>query len=208
MRNIKESMFGNKLMTAQSTLKTLADQQSAWGSSLMGVFVVVQCMKQYTENSPGCITAKYTNTGGRRKYITQCWKHLLARWTETDHIADTHGVFPKKSELIHFLQAMRSSSTFSMYQFLLQGELFLWSIFETSFCWSPQVWTQMFAHGYFRRTCFVHTRRPRTTWWTSHKSKRVFSCIQMLGLRESRHKTSHAYFHLPPSCVQASTKCS
>ena len=25
------------------------------------VLVVVQCMRQYTENSPGCRTAKYTN---------------------------------------------------------------------------------------------------------------------------------------------------
>ena len=32
-------------------------------SSLKGVFLVVQCMRQYTGNSPGCITAKYTNVG-------------------------------------------------------------------------------------------------------------------------------------------------
>ena len=40
----------------------------------VGVFVVVQCMtmRQYTENSPGYSTAKYTNVGGRRQYTTQC----------------------------------------------------------------------------------------------------------------------------------------
>ena len=27
-------------------------------------------MKQYTENRPGCITAEYTNAGGRRQYTT------------------------------------------------------------------------------------------------------------------------------------------
>ena len=31
-------------------------------------FVVVQCLRQYTENSPCCSTAKYTNVGGRRQY--------------------------------------------------------------------------------------------------------------------------------------------
>ena len=39
----------------------MADQQSAWGSSLKVVLVTVQCMRQYTENSPGCSTAQYTN---------------------------------------------------------------------------------------------------------------------------------------------------
>ena len=64
------SVFGNKLITALVTLKTMADQQSAWGSSLKVVLVVVQCMRQYTENSPGCSTAKYTDIGGRRQYTT------------------------------------------------------------------------------------------------------------------------------------------
>ena len=32
--------------------------------------MVVQSMKQYTENPPGCITAEYTNAGGRRQYTT------------------------------------------------------------------------------------------------------------------------------------------
>ena len=38
-------MFGNKLMTALFTLNTMADQQSAWGSSLNVVLVDVQHMK-------------------------------------------------------------------------------------------------------------------------------------------------------------------
>ena len=79
-------MFDNTLITALVTLKTMVDRQSAWGSSLKGVFVAVQCMRQYTENSPGCVTAKYTNVGGRRQYTTQCWKPLLDRWTVTDRI--------------------------------------------------------------------------------------------------------------------------
>ena len=45
-------------MTALVTLKTMADQQSARGSSLKVVLVVEQCMRQYIENSPGCSTAK------------------------------------------------------------------------------------------------------------------------------------------------------
>ena len=36
-------------------------------------------VRQYTENSPGCSTAKYTNLGDRRQYTTQPWKPLLAR---------------------------------------------------------------------------------------------------------------------------------
>ena len=74
-----QSMFGNKLMTALVTLKTMADQLCAWGISLKGVLVAVQCMRQYTENSPGCSTAKYTNDGGRMQYTTHSWKSLLAR---------------------------------------------------------------------------------------------------------------------------------
>ena len=81
-----QSMFGNKLMITLVTLKTMADQQSAWGISLKGVLVVVQCMRQYTKNSPGCSTAKYTNIGGKRQYTIQSWKPFLARWTITDHI--------------------------------------------------------------------------------------------------------------------------
>ena len=43
-------------------------------------------MRQYTENSPGCSTAKYTNVGCMRQYTTQCWKPFLARRTVTDRI--------------------------------------------------------------------------------------------------------------------------
>ena len=78
-------MFGNKLVTALATLKTMADQQSARGSSLTVVLVVVQCMRQYTENSPGCSTAMYTSVGGRRQYTTQCWKPLPCQMNLTDH---------------------------------------------------------------------------------------------------------------------------
>ena len=86
-----QSIFGNKLMTALVTLKTMADQQSAWGSSLKGIQVVVQCTIQYTENSPGCSTAKYTMLEAGGKYTTQCWKPLLARWTVTDLIDNVTG---------------------------------------------------------------------------------------------------------------------
>ena len=41
------------------TLKTMADQPSASGSSLKVILVVVQSMRQYTESSPGRSTAKY-----------------------------------------------------------------------------------------------------------------------------------------------------
>ena len=53
-------MFGNKVMTALVTLKTMADQHSARGSLLKGVLVVVQCMRQCIVYSPGCISAKDT----------------------------------------------------------------------------------------------------------------------------------------------------
>ena len=61
-----------KKITALFTLNTMADQQSAPGSSLKGVLVVVQCTRQCTENSPSRNTAKYTYVGGRRQYTTQC----------------------------------------------------------------------------------------------------------------------------------------
>ena len=38
------------------------------------------------------------------------------------------------------------------------------------------------------------------------QSKRVFTCNPMHDLRESRYKTSQAYFRLPQSRLQASTK--
>ena len=67
-------------MTALATLKTMEDQQSACGSSLKVVLVVVQRVRQYTEKqSLGCSTAKYTNVGGWRQYTTQSWKPLSAR---------------------------------------------------------------------------------------------------------------------------------
>ena len=30
----------------------------------------------------------------------------------------------------------------------------------------------MLLHDHFRRTCFVHTHRPRTVWWTSNKANK------------------------------------
>ena len=60
-------------------------------------------------------------------------------------------------------------------------------------------------HGYFHRTCFVHTHRPRTAWRTSRKANK-FSCT-MQGLRESRYETLQAYFRLPQSRLQAFLKC-
>ena len=37
-----------------------------------------------------------------------------------------------------------------------------------------RVWTQMLLHRFFRRTCFLHTRSPRTVWWTSNKANNFF----------------------------------
>ena len=132
----------SKVMTALVTLKTVADQQSAWGCSLRVVQVVVQCVRQYTENSPGCSTAEYTNIEGRRQYTTQSWKALLARWTVTHfsnwqyrytdysmpfaenqssqcsrwHTSIVLPFFlPKKPEPIHVLWAMWSSNNFSSF---------------------------------------------------------------------------------------------
>ena len=69
-------MFGNKLMTALVTLKTMADQQSASGSSLKVVLLVVQCMKQYTEQS-WLLYPKSTST--MEAGTTQSPKPFLAR---------------------------------------------------------------------------------------------------------------------------------
>ena len=43
-------------------------------------------MRQYTDNSPGCSTANYTNVGGKRQNTTLCWKPVRARRTVTDRI--------------------------------------------------------------------------------------------------------------------------
>ena len=48
-------------------------------------------MRQYTENSPGCSTAKYTNVLARMQYTTQSWKPFLARSTVTDRIGTANG---------------------------------------------------------------------------------------------------------------------
>ena len=80
---------------------------------------------------------------------------------------------PKKPEPTHFFKVMQSFNSSSLYQFLLRGQLFLWSIFETFFSWSPQVWTQKLLHGYFCLTCFKHTHRP-----TSHKANELFHATQ------------------------------
>ena len=199
-------------MTVLVTLKSMADQQSAWGSSLKVVLVVVECMRQYTENSPGCSTAKNTNVRGRRQYITQSWKPLLARWTVTDHISTVTGhigtqttvcllrkinlyhslcnnlhtlsvllfFLPKKPEPIHFLEPCEVQT-----------------VLETSFRWLPQVWTQTFLRVYFRRTCFVHTPSPRTTWQTSHKAN-YFSRATLCATCENCVTKLH-YFRLPQS---------
>ena len=81
-------------MTALVTLKTTVHQQSAPGSSLKVVLVLVQCMRPYTATvivlSRGCSTVEYTNVAGRRQYTTQSWKALLivlARRIVTDHIS-------------------------------------------------------------------------------------------------------------------------
>ena len=80
------SMFGNKLMTALVTLKRMADQQSAWGSSLKVILAVVVYETHWEQSWLQC-TAKYTNAGGSRQYTTQSWRPLLARWTVTDCIS-------------------------------------------------------------------------------------------------------------------------
>ena len=41
--------------------------------------MIVQCMRQYTENSLGCSTAKYTNVGGGRQITTQSWKPFFCQ---------------------------------------------------------------------------------------------------------------------------------
>ena len=106
-----QSVFDKLMTAALVALKTMADQQRAWGSSLKVVLVVVQCMWQYTNNSPGWSKAEYANVGGSREITIQSWKALLARWAITDHnhtlitvflswqikllntVADTHWVF-------------------------------------------------------------------------------------------------------------------
>ena len=120
-----QSMFENTLMTALVTLKIMADQQSTWGTSLKGVLVVVQWMRQYTENSPGCSTAKYTNIGDRRQYTAQCWKPLLARWTITDCVDTLTGCIGTQttvhlSRKIYLYQSLRNHQhTLSVLWFFL-----------------------------------------------------------------------------------------
>ena len=86
-------MFGNNLMTALVTLKTLADQQSDGGSSLKVALVAAQYIRQYTGNSPGCSTAKYINVGGSRQYTPQG-----GRQTDRPKDRQTHRQTNRKTE--------------------------------------------------------------------------------------------------------------
>ena len=57
------------------------------------------------------------------------------------HIECSSGFFPpKKPEPMHFLRAMRSSNNFPLFRLLSRGWLFIWSLFETSYSGSPQLW--------------------------------------------------------------------
>ena len=208
--------------------KTLADQQSAWGSSLNGVLAVVQCMRQNTENSPGCSTAKFTNVGGRRQYTTHCrldrnwpyryrnWPYRYRNWPYRYRLqyafqSPTHiecsSVFPSQETWTDTFSLNRAKfhQFFPLINFSCEDSFFLWSLFETSFSWSPQVWTQTLLHGYIRGTYFVSTRRPTTAWWTFPKTKE-YSCNPQRGFLESRCETAQAYFRLPQSSLQTSAK--
>ena len=67
-------IFGNKLMTALITLKTMADQQSAWGSSLKLMVMVVQCMRTVLDASTETeydYLCSWIKNGHIRKNLTQ-----------------------------------------------------------------------------------------------------------------------------------------
>ena len=133
-------------------------------------------MRQYTDNSPGCITAKYINIGSRRQYTTDwaleapsCqmnrnwlygyrnWLYWYRNWvvrytdcstpfavnqslTRVYAIADTHREFfmfsfPRNQNQHIFFEPCRVPAVFPVINFSLWWQLFLWSIFKTSFYW-------------------------------------------------------------------------
>ena len=68
------------------------------------------------------------------------------------------------------------------------------------------MWTQTLLNDYFSRICFVHTRRPRTAWRTSHKPNEL-SRATLCATCENRVAQFHKpFFRLPQSGLQASTK--
>ena len=160
-------------MTVLVILKTMADQQSAWGSSLRWVLVVVQSMIHYAENSPGCSKAKYTNTGSRRQYTKQCWKPLLARWTVTDHIGTVTGSIRTVTGHIGTQTTVCLSRYIDLYQSLCNCQHTL-SVHRFSF---PGNWNRYI----FFKPCEVPTTFPFIN----------FSCKDSF------------FFGQPPKCLSA-----
>ena len=88
--------------------------------------MVVQCMRHITENSPGCSTAKYADTGGRRQYITQCWKPRLARRIVGDRIGTVTGCIRTLTGRI----GTGYSAPFALNQSLLYNRLHTLSVLQ------------------------------------------------------------------------------
>ena len=91
------------------------------------------------------------------------------------HIDCSSGFLSQETGTDTFLWAMQSSSSFSLYQFLLQGSFFFGQSSKSLSADHLRCEHKTLLHGYFRQTCFVHTPRPRTAWRTLHKA-RAFSC--------------------------------
>ena len=173
----------------------MADQQSAWGSSLNGVFVAVQCMRQYSENSPGCSTAKYTNVGVRRHntvleapscqmnrnwlYRYRNWPYRYHNWPcqYTDYCTSfavnrslsesmqsrTHiecssfFSFQRNRNRYIFFEPFEVPTGFPFINFSYVGSLFFGQSWKRLSADHLGCLHRRFKHGYFRRTCFVHT---------------------------------------------------
>ena len=121
-------------------------------------------------------------------------------------IADTHWCtsvlrffLPKKPEPMHFLQAMRSSNSFTLYQFLMRVAFSLVNLSNVFQLTTSGVNTD--ASTWLLPSDLLHTYSQTLDRMANFsQSKQVFSCNPMRGLWESRYKTSQVYF----TCLLAS----
>ena len=134
----------------------------------------------------------------------------------------------KKLEPIHFLQAMRSSNSFfPFFSISLAMVAFSLVSLQNVFRLIASGVNKWLLHGYFRRICFVHTRRPRTAWRTSHKANEfsratlsatcenhvtklhkpiIFACHNLACKRPPSARTCATLGYFQTVCLRASSR--
>ena len=114
--------------------------------------------------------------------------------------------FPRDRKWYIFIKPCKVPAVFLFINLSGKGSLFFGHSLKhlSAYCLKCKH-RRFYMYGYFHRTCFVHTRRPRTVWQTSHKANE-FLVQPSVNLQESHYETFHAYFRLLQSCLIASMK--